>query len=274
MTTTRPRIGLALGAGGTKGSAHAGVLKVLDEAGIPIDLMAGSSIGAAYAASYAAGTSGREMEEDVLRTRPQDIFAFFRHRLKLTPNDALAALLCRRLDGFHFDELRLPLSIVGSDLYQRRPVIIRRGSVLKAVEASIAVPLLASPVRISGRYVVDGGFWEQAPVRVVTGMGAEKVIEVILGDSIAIPQRFWPLARRLVRMLDGPVQRSGPSLAASALFLLYTLTYVPARSQADVSIRPDVIDISANSPFHLGEAMKRGEAAARAALPEIEALLR
>ena len=99
MTTRRPRIGLALGAGGTKGSAHAGVLKVLDEAGIPIDLIAGSSIGAAYAASYAAGTTGREMVEDVLRTHPRDIFAFFRHRLKLTPDNALGRMLCERVDG-------------------------------------------------------------------------------------------------------------------------------------------------------------------------------
>jgi len=273
MTAGSPRIGLALGAGGTKGSAHAGVLKVLDEAGVPIDFIAGSSIGAAYAASYAAGTTGREMVEDVLQTRPQDVFAFFRHRLKLTPDDPLACMLCGRLDDRDFVELRLPLTIVASDLFRRRPVVIRSGSVLRAVEASIAVPLLASPVRINGRYVVDGGFWEQAPVRVAASMGAEKVIEVILGDSIAMPRRFWPLARRLVRLLDSPIRRSGPGPAASALFLLYTLTYVPARSQADVSIRPDVVKISANSPFHLAEAMRRGEEAARAALPDIEALL-
>jgi len=274
MTGTRPRIGLALGAGGTKGSAHAGVLKVLDEAGIPIDLLAGSSIGAAYAASYAAGTSGQEMVEDVLRTSPRDIFAFFRHRLKLTPDGGLGAILHRRLDDLDFGDLKLPLTIVASDLFRRRPVLIRRGPVLKAVEGSIAVPLMADPVRVNGRYVVDGGFWEQAPVRVAAGMGAEKVIEVILGGSIAMPRRFRPGARRLVRLLEGPVRGSGPGLAASALFLLYTLTYVPASSRADVSIRPDIVNISANSPFHLVEAMRLGEEATRAALPEIEALLR
>jgi NTE family protein len=274
MTGSRPRIGLALGAGGTKGSAHAGVLKVLDEAGIPIDLLAGSSIGAAYAASYAAGTSGLEMVEDVLRTTPRDVFAFFRHRLKLTPDGGLGDILCRRLDGLTFADLKLPLTIVASDLFQRRPVLIRRGPVLKAVEASIAVPLMAAPVRINGRYVVDGGFWEQAPVRVATRMGAEKTIEVILGGSIAMPRRFRPLCRRLVRLLERPVYRAGPGPAASALFLLYTLTYSPAPSQADVSIRPDIVNISANSPFHLVDAMKRGEEATRAVLPEIKALLR
>jgi NTE family protein len=269
----RPRIGLALGAGGTKGSAHAGVLKVLDEAGIPIDLLAGSSIGAAYAASYAAGTTGREMEEDVMHTNARDVFAFFRSRLKITPDNALGRIVCDRVDGLTFDQLRLPLTIVASDLFQRRPVLIRSGPVLKAVEASIAVPLMARPVRLNGRYVLDGGFWEHAPVRVAAAMGADKIIEVILGDSIAMPQRLRPFARRLVRALDGPVRRTGPGLAASALFLLYTLTYVPAPSQADVSIRPDIVKISANSPFHLTEAMKLGEEATRAVLPQIEALL-
>ncbi len=273
-TRRRPRIGLALGAGGTKGSAHAGVVKVLEEAGVPIDLIAGSSIGAVYAASFAAGIGGREMVEDVLRTRPADIFAFFRNRLRLTPDNNLGAIVCRRLEGLEFEDLRLPLTVVASDLFQRRPLLIRSGSVLKAVEASIAVPMMASPVRLNGYCAVDGGFWEHAPVRVVAGMGAEKIIEVILGESITVPRQLWPLTRRLVRLLDGPVRRTGPSMAASAVFLLYTLTYVPARSAADVTIRPDIMNISANSPFHLSEAMKKGEEAARAALPEIEALLK
>ncbi len=270
----RPRIGLALGAGGTKGSAHAGVIKVLEEAGVPIDLLAGSSIGAAYAASFAAGISGGEMVEDVLRTSPADIFTFFRNRLRLTPDNHLGAIMCRRLDGLEFADLRLPLTVVASDLFERRPVLIRSGSVLKAVEASIAVPMMASPVRLNGYCVVDGGFWEHAPVRVVAGMGAEKIIEVVLGESITVPRPFWPLARRLVRLLDGPARRSGPGMAASAVFLLYTLTYNPAHSQADVTIRPDIMNISANSPFHLSEVMKKGEEAACAALPEIEALLK
>ncbi len=269
----RARIGLALGAGGTKGTAHVGVLKVLDEAGVPVNLIAGSSIGAAYGAAYAAGASTASMAEDVSRVSPADVFAFFRHHLKLSPNDAIGRAFFERLDGLSFADLSVPFAAVTSDLFQRRPVVVRRGPLLRAVEASIAVPLMAAPVRYAGRYLVNGGFWEQAPARVVARMGAERTIQVVLGDSIAIPRRFWPLTRRLVRALDGPARRSGPSLVASALFLLYTLTYVPAPSQADVTIRPDVVSISANSPFHIAVAMQRGEQAARAALPQIEALL-
>ncbi len=267
------RIGLALGAGGTKGTAHVGVLKVLDEAGIPIDLIAGASIGAAYGAAYAAGASAASMAENVLRASPADAFAFLRHRLKLSPTNAIGRAFFELFDGLSFDDLRVPFAAAASDLFQRRPVIIRSGPVLKAVEASIAVPLLAAPVKLGGRYLVDGGFWEQAPSRVVARMGAEKIVQVVLGESIAIPRRFWPLTRRLVGALDGLARRSGPSVAASALFLLYTLTYLPAPSRADVTIRPDVVNVSANSPFCMAVAMKRGEEAARAALPQIKALL-
>jgi NTE family protein len=273
MAKGRVRIGLALGAGGTKGTAHAGVLKVLDEAGIPIDFIAGSSIGAAYGAAYAAGASGAEMAASVQQVVPADVFAFFKHRLRLTPDDAIGRAFYERFQGLTFDDLRIPFTAVASELFERRPVLLRRGSLLPAIEASIAVPLMAAPVRRNGRYVLDGGFWEQAPVRVVAGMGAEKVIQVILGESIAMPQSLWPLTRRLVRALDAPVRRTGPGLAASSLFLLYTLTRVAERSRADVTIRPDVVNISANSPFHLAAVMRLGEEAARAALPEIEGLL-
>jgi NTE family protein len=275
MTTgKRPRIGLALGAGGTKGSAHAGVIKVLDEAGIPIDVIAGSSIGAAYAASYAAGIRGEEMEADILSTSPADIVAFFRNRLRLTPDNHLGQIMLRRLDGLEFSDLKTPLTIVASDLFRRRPVVIRRGPVLKAVEASIAVPIMAAPVRLNGYCFVDGGFWEQAPCSVLPRMGADRIIEVILGDSVSMPQRLWPLTRRFVKMIDGPVRRSGPSMMASVVFLLFTLTHVPGASRADVTIKPDIVKISANSPFHLTDVMKRGEEATRAVLPQIEALLK
>jgi NTE family protein len=273
MAADRVRIGLALGAGGTKGTAHVGVLKVLDEAGIPIDCLAGASIGAAYGAAYAAGRSPAAMERTVLQSSPGDVVSFFRHHLRLTPTNPVALAFYDSLKGRTFADLRIPLAVVASDLFERRPVVLREGNLLKAVEASIAVPLMASPVRRGGRYLVDGGFWEQAPVSVVAAMGADKVIQVILGDSIALPPRARPVARRLVRLLDGPARRLPVGMAASALFLLFTLSYLPAPAAADVTIRPDVVDISANSPFHLGVCLRRGEEATRAALPQIEALL-
>ncbi len=274
MTANRPRIGLALGAGGTKGTAHVGVLEVLHEAGIPIDLIAGASIGAAYGASYAAGRAPAQMKKDALATPARDVISFFIHRLKLAPTNPIGEAFYDLLRGLTFADLSIPFAAVASDLFQRGPVVLREGSVLKAVEASLAVPLMAAPVKWGDRYLLDGGFWEQTPVDVAAAMGAHKIIDVVLGDPIVLPRQAWPLVRRMVRALDGPARRCGPGMLASAVFLLFTLIYLPRSGRrADVSIRPDVVDISANSPFHMAVCMRRGEEAARAALPQIEALL-
>jgi NTE family protein len=274
MMANRPRIGLALGAGGTKGTAHIGVLKVLQEANIPIDLIAGASIGAAYGASYAAGRAPARMERDALATPARDVISFFTHRLKLAPTNPIGEAFHDVLQGLTFADLSVPFAAVASDLFRRGPVVLQEGSVLRAVEASIAVPLMAAPVKWGDRYLLDGGFWEQTPVGVAASMGADKVIDVVLGEPIVLPHRAWPLVRRLIRALDGPARRCGPGTLASAVFLLFTLIYLPSPGRkADVSIRPDVVDISANSPFHTAVCLRRGEEAAKAALPQIEALL-
>lgn len=272
MERERPRIGLALGAGGTKGTAHAGVLKVLEEARIPIGFIAGSSIGAAYAAAFSAGYPARQMEQDVLRASPRDVVSLFFHRLKLDPATPIGRRFYEELQGVSFADMRIPLAVVASDLFARGPVVLDSGDVLSAVQASLAVPLMAKPVRRKDGFFVDGGFWEPAPVTVVRGMGADKVVEVVLGESINLPRLLRPTIRRLIDRFD-PLVRRHPDPPASALFLLFTLVEPPrVLMKADVTIRPDVIDISANSPFHLKVCLRRGEEAARRALPEIRRL--
>ncbi|MDI6857927.1 MAG: patatin-like phospholipase family protein [Dehalococcoidia bacterium] len=269
----RPSIGLALGAGGTKGTAHVGVLKVLQEAGVPIDCVAGASIGAAYGAAWLAGYPIERMEEDVLATTPRDVLAFFAHRLRLDAASLIGRGFHSLLKDLTFSDLRLPFAAVASDLFERRRVVIRSGPLLRAVQASIAVPLMAQPVRWGDRYLVDGGFWEQAPVDVAAGMGAARIIDVVLGESINLPAPLRPFGRAALRQLSGAARRMGPGNFAAAVFLLFTLLNPPhSEHKADVTIRPDVIRISANSPFHLQMCMRRGEEAARAALPEIKAL--
>lgn len=273
--TGRPRIGLALGAGGTKGTAHVGVLKVLQHAGVRIDCVAGASIGAAYGAAWLAGYPIERMEEGILAASPRDIFAFFAHRLRLEPSTSIGRGFYNLLKDLTFSDLSLPFAAVASDLFERRRVVLRSGPLLRAVQASIAVPLMAAPVRWGDRYLMDGGFWEQTPVDVAASMGADRIIDVVLGESINLPAPLRPFGRAALRQLEGLARRSGPGNFSAALFLLATLLNPPhSNRKADVTIRPDVIEISANSPFHLAVCMKRGEEAALAALPEIEALTR
>jgi NTE family protein len=279
--TSHTRIGLALGAGGTKGSAHVGVLKVLSEAGVPIDCIAGASVGALYGAPFALGHGPREIERNIRRTSPRDVLRFFRHRLTIGPQNPLGERFHRALEGVRFEDLEIPLAVVASDVLRREPVLIREGEVLPAVQASISLPVLARPVHWRERYLVDGGYWESAPVSAARALGAEKVIAVVLGDPVVVSERRRAWLRRLASILEGQARRSGsdrrrrpPGLLASAAFLLYTMTEVrPATNDADVIIRPRVAHLNANSPFHMQLSLRRGEEAAREALGRITEML-
>jgi NTE family protein len=271
-----------LGAGGTKGAAHVGVLRVLSEAGVPIDCVAGASIGALYGAPFALGHDPRDIERNIRRTSPRDVLRFFRHRLTIGPENPLGERFHTALAGVRFENLKIPLAVVASDVVRREPVLIREGEVLPAVQASISLPLLARPVRWGARYLVDGGYWESAPVSAARALGAERVIAVVLGDPVVVSERRRARLRRLAAILERQARRSGrdgrrkpPGLMACAAFLLYTMSDVrPATADADVIIRPGVAHLNANSPFHMRLSLRRGEEAARSALPLIEEMLR
>ena len=278
----RRRIGLALGAGGTKGAAHVGAMKVLLEAGVPIDCIAGASIGALYGASFARGHEPQRIARNIRRTPSWDVLRFFRNRLSMGSRDTLGGRFRRTLEGIRFEDLKIPLAVVASDVVRREPVVIREGQVLPAVQASISLPVLARPVRLGGRYLVDGGYWEPAPVSATRAMGAEKVIAVVLGDATPVSGRLRSWVRQLTSIVNAAARRTGrdgsrrpPGLLASAAFYLYTRTEVPpASAEADVVIRPRVAHLNANSPFHMKLSLRRGEEAAREALPLIEDMLR
>ncbi|MGH7622746.1 MAG: patatin-like phospholipase family protein, partial [Gemmatimonadaceae bacterium] len=158
------KLGLALGAGGTKGAAHVGVLRVLDEAGIKVDAVAGTSIGALYGAAYAAGHTPQFMEEGIRTCPHRDVIRFFQHRLKLRHRNPLARRFYDALAGRQIENLDIPFAVTASDIIQQCPVIIDRGPLIDAVEASIAIPFVARPVAHQGRDLLDGGFWDSAPV--------------------------------------------------------------------------------------------------------------
>jgi NTE family protein len=270
----RPRIGLALGAGGTKGAAHAGVLKVLQEAGVPIDCVAGASAGALYAAGFAAGRPVERMVRGARRTSPHQVASFFWHGLSLRHDNPVARSYRRAFEGLHCERLGVPFAAVASDVEEVSPVLVREGDLLTALEASIAIPVLARPVPWEGRWLVDGGFWEPAPVSAAAALGADRIIAVELGDPFLLPHPLRPLARWLARRMRRLVRGRSPGRLASLAFLLHVMSSLPARPRpADVTIRPEVARLNANSPFHMRRCLELGEKAARAALPRIEALL-
>lgn len=173
-----PRIGLALGGGAARGFAHIGVIQVLEESGIPVDLVAGTSAGSLVAALYAAGHGGaalaqlaRQMDEGALAD-----WAF--PGRGLIRGEALAKFVRDHSGGRLIEQMRLPLGIVATDLDSGEPILFRVGDTGAAVRASSAVPAVFQPVRIGNREFVDGGLVSPVPVRFARQMGATLVVAV------------------------------------------------------------------------------------------------
>lgn len=173
------KIGLALSGGGAKGIAHIGVLKVLEEAHIPVHMLAGTSMGGVVAAVYAAGRSVAEIERVARSLRLLDIVQRDRTGLGLLGQDKVASRLREALGGdLTFDQLKLPLALVAVDLETGEEVVIRDGSVVEAVLATTALPLVFPPLHWHDRWLIDGGVLNPVPFDVVRQMGADRVIAV------------------------------------------------------------------------------------------------
>lgn len=174
-----PKIGLALSGGGAKGIAHVGVLKVLEEAQIPVHLLAGTSMGGIVAAACAAGRTAAEIEQAFRSLRLLDIIQRDRTGLGLFSQGKIAARLQEVLGGdLTFDQLKLPLALVAVDLETGEEVIIREGSVVEGLLATSAVPIIFPPVRWQGRLLTDGGVLNLVPFDIARQMGADQVIAV------------------------------------------------------------------------------------------------
>jgi len=153
----RPRFGLALGAGGVRGAAHIGVLRVLQWAGIQVDLIAGSSIGALIGCAYSAGMAVDEMEQMFRRIRLRDLFRLTWPGEAFFDNLPVAGAFDRYVGRFDFADLRRPVAAVATDARSGELVVINEGNVGDAIRAAIAVPGLVKPVSWQGRELIDGG---------------------------------------------------------------------------------------------------------------------
>ena len=266
------KLGLALGAGGTKGAAHVGVLQVLDEQGIKPDAIAGTSIGALYGGCYATGATGAEMAEGIRTCPHHDVLAFFQHRFKIRHSNRLARRFYSALAGHHIEDLPLRFATTASDMRELRQVTIDRGPLIDAIEASIAIPVLARPVAHQGRMMLDGGVWDCAPVDAAHGLGADVVVAVHLGRPIALPERLHAPAHWLARRLDSlPLHWT----AAGVPFSIRAFTAPASLGRtADLVIRPTLRrSLFGLSPLPQREYLDAGIDAARQALPAIRALL-
>ena len=251
----RPRVGLALAGGFARGIAHLGVLRVLHEAGIPIDCVAGTSVGALIAVGYCAGASLEEMAKIGATTSFTDFGRWTPSWLGLATNQRMEKYLARFTPVKTFEELQTPLAIATTDISAGVSVYYSRGPVAPPLRASCAYPGLFVPIQFEGRTLVDGFLTAPVPVEGVLLLGADVVIAVYLeAGNIEQPRTFTDVLSRSFNI----IQRHGD---------------LAWRTQADIIIEPDVKTFGWDDFSKTPEMISAGEAAALAALPEIRAAL-
>lgn len=171
-----PKIGLALGSGGSRGFAHVGVIKALEDADIPIDYIAGSSMGGLAAALYGAGHGIESLFKMATTFKRKYYLDFIVPKMGFVAGKKVEGLLKVITFNKQVEELSPPVAIVATDLMAGKKVVFREGSVAEAVRASVSIPGILVPAKIDGRLLIDGGVIDRVPVSVVKDMGADIVI--------------------------------------------------------------------------------------------------
>jgi NTE family protein len=274
----RPKIGLALSGGGARGAAHIGVLKVFEEASIPIDCIGGTSMGGIIAAAYACGWPISAIEEKTLR------LANMREMVRLID---LSPQRRGLLEGNHvrdfladffldqcFNNLKIPLALPSVDLITAREIVFTDGLVFPAVLATMAVPGLFKPVEIGPYRLIDGGVLNNLPIDRVRALGADVVIAVDVQFAVneVRPWQDLPESQRIPL----PLPSFFLDFYRAQLIMIAEITTnrmrtCPPDYLVSPSIPPD-IDIFLGFP-RIAEVIAAGEEAARAAIPEIKRLL-
>ncbi|MFA6992913.1 MAG: patatin-like phospholipase family protein [Candidatus Gracilibacteria bacterium] len=178
------KVGLALGSGGVRGLAHIGVIKTLLKNNIPIDFIAGCSIGSWVGAHYCLYRDIKTLEEITVGKRKEKFFSFIEPSISggFIKGDKLEKLLNEWLKYANFEDLKIPLRVVATDLVKGEEVIFDKGPVAFAVRASMGVPGIFAPVKFEGKVLVDGGVSDPVPDKIVKKLGAEIIISVNLDN--------------------------------------------------------------------------------------------
>lgn len=275
---TTPKIGLARSGGGARGMAHLGVLKVFEEAGIPINCIGGASMGGLIAAAYACGVPLAVIEERALQlSRPRELIRLLdlsKERRGLFEGQRLRDYLADLFLERYFESTRIPLVITCVDIVESREVVLTSGLVFPAVMATITVPGLFKPVEMGPYRLVDGGVLNNLPVNRVRELGADLVIavDVQLNPYREKPWQDLPEKPRF----PVPLPDFFLDFYRSELIMIAELTRIhleqcPPELLLSPRIAPD-IDMFLGFP-RIPEAIAAGEACARQALPEIERLM-
>ncbi|MCE5210677.1 MAG: patatin-like phospholipase family protein [Deltaproteobacteria bacterium] len=290
MKWTGKKVGLALGGGGVRGFSHIGVLNVLEEEGIHIDLIVGTSAGALIGGAYACGLSPREIQDKInayirspefedsklksigltfcqeeknflkkaqtyIKNRFWFAQAFFKP--SIVPSHDFQSLMNYFLPEIDISETRIPFRVVSTDLITGKRIVFSEGSLRQAVQASCSVPGAVAPVHHGDWLLADGGITSIVPVHATREAGADVVIAVVVDRDMRT---------------DVAIETAKDVLLRAGEITTSTLEAAELES-ADVIIRPQVGDLHWMAFNRAGDLVKIGEQAARESLEEISASL-
>ena len=252
----RPRIGLALAGGFARGIAHIGVLRAFREAGIPIDCVAGTSVGALIGTGFCAGASLESMEETGRQTSFTDFGRWTPSWLGLATNQRLEKYVARLTSATTFEELQVPLAISTTDVNAGITVYYSSGPILPPLRASCAYPGLFVPIQYDGRTLVDGFLTSPVLVEGALLLGADITVAVYLeSGGIENPRTAVDIISRSFNIIQGHSE-------------------ITWRQQADVVIEPDVKSFAWDDFTKTPDLIAAGEAATVPVIPKILALMR
>lgn len=252
----RPRVGLALAGGFARGIAHIGVLRVLREAGIPIDCVSGTSVGSLIGAAFCGGASFEDMERIGSVTTFADFGRWTPSWLGLATNQRMEKFLAKFTPVKTFEELQIPLAIAATDIIDGVSVYYSTGELAPPLRASCAYPGLFVPIQYENRTLVDGFLTAPVPIEGALLLGADLVIAVYLeSGNLGQPRTFTDILSRSFNIMQRHADLAW-------------------RTQADIIIEPDVKQFVWDDFTKTPDMVAAGEIAALHALPQIRAALR
>jgi len=257
----RPRVGLVLGSGAARGLAHIGVIKALEKHNIPIDYIAGSSIGALVGGLYAATKDIKYIEDLALDTNWRELVKLLDPTFGtgFIAGDKIKDFIQRSLKVRTFEELLIPFAAVATDLREGKAVVFKEGDLAMAIRASISIPFVFLPVKKDNAVLCDGGLTIPIPVSVAKKMGAEYTI------AIDLDSHFFTQGRE-------DVGTNLPDTANDVVMLIASHLAKENLKEADFVLAPPVGDVKWRAFFtreRTAEIIARGERAMEEAIPKL-----
>jgi len=251
-----PRVALVLGGGAARGFAHVGVLRVLEQEKIPIDLIVGTSVGSLIGALYAEERNSFELEWTAFQLEKDDLFDYGVMNvvtgMSFAAGERLEKWLNEKIKVKNIEQMKVPYAAVATDLNWGTEVVIDRGPVAKAVRASSAIPGVFPPVQHLGKILVDGGVVNNIPITVARAKGADLVVAVDISENLG--------NTNIKNIVDVVLQATN---------IMFAENVEHAKQGADVLVTPKIGDVGMLDFNQKKRCMQAGIEAAREAIPAI-----